>query len=67
MNEAVAVQLAGLQAQVLWGDFVPSMMSRYDEIEQFLPERIIVIDKSKTRDNWKKAIADAHKVNTPER
>ena len=62
MNEAVSLQLAGLQAQVLWGTFDPNLTSRYDEIEQFLPMRIIQSNKSKTRDDWKKAIGNAHKV-----
>ena len=62
VNEAVALQLAGLQAQVLWGTFDPNLTSRYDEIEQFLPLRIIQSNKSKTREDWKKAIGNAHKV-----
>ena len=62
MNEAVALQLAGLQAQVLWGTFDPNLTSRYDEIEQFLPLRIVQSNKSKTREDWKKAIGNAHKV-----
>lgn len=62
VNEAVALQLAGLQAQVLWGAFDPNLFSRYDEVEQFLPVRIIAGNKSKTRDDWKKAIGHAHKV-----
>lgn len=62
VNEAVALQLAGLQAQVLWGTFDPNLTSRYDEIEQFLPLRIVQSNKSKTREDWKKAIGNAHKV-----
>lgn len=62
MNEAVALQLAGLQSQVLWGEHKTTITSRYDEIENFLPERIIVSNKTKTRDDWKAAIAGAHKV-----
>lgn len=62
VNEAVALQLAGLQAQVLWGAFDANLISRYDEIEQFIPVRIISSNKSKTREDWKKAIGNAHKV-----
>lgn len=62
VNEAVALQLAGLQAQVLWGTFDPNLTSRYDEIEQFVPLRIIQTNKSKTREDWKRAIGNAHKV-----
>ena len=62
MNEAVALQLAGLQAQVLFGDHGPSLTSRYDEIEQFLAPRIIQSNRAKTREEWKGDIEEAHKV-----
>lgn len=62
VNEAVALQQAGLQAQVLWGNFEPSKMSRYDEIEDYLPARIIIGGRTRTREEWKRAIADAHRV-----
>lgn len=62
MNENVALQLAGLQAQVLWGNFDPALCSRYNEVEQYLHTRIISSNKSKTREDWKKGIAEAHKV-----
>lgn len=62
MNENVALQLAGLQAQVLWGDYSAAMASRYDEVEQYLPERLIVNNRTHTRDDLKTAIAEAHKV-----
>lgn len=39
-----------------------NMSSRYDEIEQFLHSRIINEDRRKTREDWKRAIASAHKV-----
>ena len=62
MNENVALQLAGLQAQVLWGNFDPALCSRYNEVEQYLHTRIISSNKSKTREDWKKGIAEAHMV-----
>ena len=62
LNQEVALQLAGLHAQVLWGDHVHGMESRYDEVEQYLHPHIITEDRNKTRDDWKKAIAAAHKV-----
>ena len=62
VNEDVALQLAGLQAQVLWGNFDPALSSRYNEVEQYLHPRIISSNKSKTREDWKKSIAEAHKV-----
>ena len=58
----VALQLAGLQVQVLWGDYDPALSTRYDEIEQYLHQRIIADNPTKTREDWKKAIAAAHKV-----
>ena len=62
INQDVALQLAGLHAQVLWGDHVQGMGSRYDEVEQYLHPRITAEDRNKTREDWKKAIAVAHKV-----
>ena len=62
VNEAVALQLAGLHAQVLWGEYNKDMGTRYNEIEQFLPQRIISGNKTKTREGWKQAIAQAHEV-----
>ena len=62
MNEAVALQQAGLQAQVLWGNYEPTMLSRYHQIEDYLPARIIASGRTRTREEWKRAIAEAHKV-----
>ena len=62
VNEAVALQQAGLQAQVLWGNYDHPKMSRYDEIENYLPNRIITSGITHTREEWKRLIADAHKV-----
>ncbi len=62
MNEAVALQLAGLQAQVLWGDFSSLQTNRYDDIENFLSDRIVSANRSRTRGEWKVALGDAHKV-----
>ena len=62
MNEAVALQQAGLQSQVLWGNHEPSKLSRYNEIEDYLPARIIASNEVRTREEWKRAISDAHRV-----
>ena len=75
------MQLSGLLAQVLWGDYDPSLTSRYvkttrifvyrrtvfyyiryDEIEQLMSQRIIESNKTKTKEDWKKAVAHAHEV-----
>ncbi len=58
----MALQQAGLQAQVLWGNYDASKFSRYDEIEDYLPARIIASGKTRTRDEWKYSIGEAHKV-----
>lgn len=47
---------------MLWGAFDANMTSRYDDVEQYVPLRIIVSNKSKTREDWKRAIGNAHKV-----
>lgn len=62
LNEKVALQLAGLHAQVLWGSYEKTMMSRYDELEQYIHPRILSSNKLKTREDWKKSIAEAHEV-----
>ena len=58
----MALQLAGLQAQVLWGQFDRVLMNRYEEINQYLPHRIIAGDKTRTPSEWSKKIAEAHEV-----
>ena len=47
---------------MLWGDFDPRLLSRYNEVEQYLTERIVKGNRSNTREDWKQAIAEAHKV-----
>ena len=66
LNEKVALQLAGLHAQVLWGSYDKTMMSRYDELEQYIHPRILSSNKLKTREDWKKSIAEAHEVRAVE-
>lgn len=63
-TERVALQLAGLQAQILWGDYDEEKMSRYDDLESYLPERIISnrgITPPRSREGWKLEIADSHR------
>ena len=62
INEKVALQLAGLHAQVLWGDYDRSLMNRYDDLRQYLHPRIMSANKSYTMDDWKLEIAMAHEV-----
>jgi myosin-7 len=63
VTEKVALQLAGLQGQVLFGEYEDGKMNRYDDLEQFLPARIINnrgIVPPRSREGWKMEIADAH-------
>lgn len=62
INEKVALQLAGLHAQVLWGPHDKGMMSRFDELEIYIHPRILSTNKTKTREDWKKSISEAHEV-----
>lgn len=62
INEKVALQLAGLHAQVLWGPHDKGMMSRFDELELYIHPRILSTNKTKTREDWKKSISEAHEV-----
>ncbi len=58
----MALQLAGLHAQVLWGEYDKTLMNRYDEVEQYIHSRIMAENKTRTFDDWKKEIAKAHNV-----
>ncbi|XP_036363572.1 unconventional myosin-X isoform X4 [Octopus sinensis] len=57
VSEKVALQLAGLQAQVIWGDYHENKDFRYGEAKQYLCERILEADMSK---DWGNSIAEAH-------
>jgi myosin-7 len=60
VDERVALQLAGFQCQVTWGDYDVQSSSRYGDIFTYLPERIIR-GRDWSQDDWSKAIAEAHK------
>jgi myosin-7 len=61
VNERVALQLAGLQAQVAWGDAKPSSLERYEEIDAYLPHRIHMSNTSRTPEDWQKLLFEAHR------
>eukprot|EP00800_Vazella_pourtalesii_P006621 TRINITY_DN1866_c1_g1_i1.p1 TRINITY_DN1866_c1_g1~~TRINITY_DN1866_c1_g1_i1.p1 ORF type:complete len:833 (-),score=245.32 TRINITY_DN1866_c1_g1_i1:10-2508(-) len=61
VSERVALQLAGLQTQVLWGEFDPKSISRYADVDSYLPKRILTENKRMSDEDWKGAIAGAHK------
>jgi len=60
VNDKIALLLAGLQAQVLWGDAEGDKLSRYEDIESYLPQRVREGDATKSRVQWCKDIFDAH-------
>lgn len=60
-TEKVALQMAGLQAQVIWGDADDKMVSRYEDIGSYLPWRIQMEHPNRTKEQWVKALLKAHK------
>ena len=58
VSDRVALQLAGLQAQVVLGPYEPGKGQRYREVEQYLCKRIL---NAPGRD-WSEEVASAHKV-----
>jgi len=58
VSDRVALQLAGLQAQVILGSYQEGKGQRYKEVEQYLCKRIL---NQKSQD-WSVQVANAHKV-----
>ncbi|XP_035824689.1 myosin-I heavy chain [Aplysia californica] len=56
VSDKVGLQLAGLQAQVIWGQFEPSKEFRYSEADQYLCKRIL----ASSGKNWSQEVAKAH-------
>lgn len=56
------MQLAGLHAQVLWGDYDSKLKSRYNDLEQYLHPRLMGETKNRSDDEWKNEIGKAHNV-----
>ncbi|ESO93643.1 hypothetical protein LOTGIDRAFT_119149, partial [Lottia gigantea] len=57
ISDKVALQLAGLQAQVIWGTYEEDKQFRYGEADQYLCKRIL----ASSGRNWSKEVAKAHK------
>ncbi|XP_062572386.1 myosin-I heavy chain-like isoform X2 [Saccostrea cucullata] len=57
VSDKVALQLAGLQAQVVCGNYEEGKDNRYSEAEQFLCKRII----NQPGRDWNEEIASAHR------
>lgn len=60
VDEAGALMLAGLQAQVTFGDADKSMLSRYERIDGYLPWRIHQSRPQKTQKQWMEKLFHAH-------
>lgn len=58
MPSSTCIQLAGLHAQVLHGDYEEENIFRYTEVDSFLCKRVL---ESENR-NWPLEISLAHKV-----
>lgn len=58
VSDKVALQLAGLQAQVVLGDYQEGKGQRYNEVEQYLCKRIL----SHKNQDWSQQVAIAHRV-----
>ncbi|KAL8585216.1 hypothetical protein ACOMHN_013231 [Nucella lapillus] len=56
VSDKVALQLAGLQAQVIWGPFEGDKEFRYSEADQYLCKRIL----ASSGKNWSQEVARAH-------
>lgn len=58
VSDKVALQLAGLQAQVVLGNYQEGKGQRYKEVEQYLCKRIL----NQRSQDWSQQVALAHKV-----
>lgn len=58
VSDKVGLQLAGLQAQVIWGKFEPGKEFRYSEANQYLCKRIL----ASSGKNWSQEVVKAHIV-----
>ncbi|XP_052271099.1 unconventional myosin-VIIb-like isoform X2 [Dreissena polymorpha] len=57
VSERVALQLAGLQAQVVLGAYQDNKLQRYKEVEQYICRRILALSNQ----DWSAQLAAAHK------
>ncbi len=62
VNEKVALQLAGLQAQILWGEADAGKMSRYEELDKYLPWRVRQGSPQASKNEWMTQLFTAHKT-----
>jgi hypothetical protein len=61
VDEQNALRLAGLQAQVMWGEPKEDQKSRYNDVCAYLPRRIVMSMLDGDVEFWKTQIFEAHK------
>ncbi|KAH9518288.1 TRAFAC class myosin-kinesin ATPase super [Dermatophagoides farinae] len=61
VSERIALQLAGLQAQVLMGDFVEGRIRSYEDVENYISARVRRAAGHSSME-WAVKIADAHRL-----
>lgn len=61
VSERIALQLAGLQAQVLMGDFVEGRIRNYEDVENYISARVRRAAGHSSME-WAVKIADAHRL-----
>lgn len=61
VSERIALQLAGLQAQVLMGDFVEGRIRNYEDVENYISARVRRTAGHSSME-WAVKISDAHRL-----
>ncbi|KPM10210.1 myosin-VIIa-like protein 1, partial [Sarcoptes scabiei] len=61
VSERIALQLAGLQAQVLMGDFVEGRIRSYEDVENYISARVRRAAGHSSME-WAVKISDAHRL-----
>lgn len=61
VSERIALQLAGLQAQVSLGDFIPGRIRSYEDVENYISARVRRAAGHSSME-WAVKIADAHRL-----
>jgi len=63
VSERIALQLAGLQAQVLLGEFVSGRgLEKYENIDTYVHHRIRKLNPNRSQTEWASKIADSHRM-----
>ncbi|RWS10167.1 unconventional myosin-X-like protein [Dinothrombium tinctorium] len=63
VSERIALQLSGLQAQVLLGEYIEGRgVENYDDIENYLCARVRKANANRSTNEWASKIAEAHRM-----